>query len=99
MKVFPGATLYNDQDAMAALGTGAVHMAWPLPVRHETIAPQTGIVNLPFALTKPEWKTRAFPSVKMISSYVEPREVMAFLRVADLMYICRNREVQKLEDL
>lgn len=103
VKVFPGATLYNDQDAMAALGTGAVHMVWPLAVRLETVAPQTGIVNLPFALTDAGMENSCFSSglTKMISSYVEPRnlEVMAFLRTADLMYIFKNREVQKLEDL
>lgn len=26
VKVFPASQLYNDQDALAALGTGAVHM-------------------------------------------------------------------------
>lgn len=103
VKVFPAATLYNDQDAMAALGTGAVHMVWPLAVRLETIAPQTGIINLPFALTDDAMENACFSSglTKMISSYVEPRnlEVMAFLRTADLMYIFKSREVQKLEDL
>jgi len=28
VKVFPGSQLYNDQDAMAALGTGSVQMVW-----------------------------------------------------------------------
>ncbi len=103
VKVFPGATLYNDQDAMAALGTGAVHMVWPLAVRLETIAPQAGIINLPFALTDAGMENSCFSAgmTRMISSYVEPRnlEVMAFLRTADLMYIFKSREVRKLEDL
>ncbi|MCB1401182.1 MAG: hypothetical protein KDJ82_15770, partial [Rhodobacteraceae bacterium] len=29
-KVFHAGSLYNDQDAIAALGTGAVHMVWPV---------------------------------------------------------------------
>ncbi|MCD8494440.1 MAG: hypothetical protein LRY23_01265 [Burkholderiaceae bacterium] len=41
VKIFPAGQLYNDQDAMAALGTGAVHMVWPVAVRTETIEPRT----------------------------------------------------------
>ena len=50
-KVFHSSSLYNDQSALAALGTGAVHMAWPVAVRLETIAPQT--VSATFSAAPP----------------------------------------------
>ena len=103
VKVFPGGQLYNDQDAMAALGTGAVHMVWPVAVRLETIHPATGIINLPFVLSDALMTNRCFSSglTKLMSSYVEPRklQVLGFLRTSDLMFVFRDRSVQKLEDL
>src|SRR3990167_136865 len=60
VKVFPGAQLYNEQDAMAALGTGAVHMVWPLAARLETIDPRTGIISLPFMLSDELMENRCF---------------------------------------
>src|SRR5690606_16350208 len=51
VKVFPASQLYNDQDAVAALGTGAVHMVWPVSVRLETLDAGLGYLNLPFGLS------------------------------------------------
>ena len=103
MKVFPAGQLYNDQDAMAALGTGAVHMVWPVAVRLETIDPRTGIINLPFVLSDELMTNRCFAGemTRLMSSYVEPRklQVLAFLRTSDLMFVFKDRDVQKLEDL
>ena len=103
VKVFPGSQLYNDQDAMAALGTGSVQMVWPVAVRLETIDPRTGIINLPFALSDEMMLNRCFNDelTKMISSYVEPRklQVLGFLRTSDLMFTFKDRDVQKLEDM
>jgi len=103
VKVFPGSQLYNDQDAMAALGTGSVQMVWPVAVRLETIDPRTGIINLPFALSDEMMQNRCFNDelTKMISSYVEPRklQVLGFLRTSDLMFTFKDRDVQKLEDM
>lgn len=103
VKVFPGGQLYNDQDAMAALGTGAVHMVWPLWVRLETLDPRTGIVNLPFMVSDQQMTNACFSEglTKQISSFVEPRnlQVLGFLRTADLMFVFKDRDVQKLEDL
>ena len=103
VKVFPASQLYNDQDAMAALGTGAVHMVWPVSVRLETIEPRTGILNLPFAITDEQMVNRCFADglTKFISAYVEPRklQVLGFLRTSDLMFLFRDRDVQKLEDM
>ena len=103
VKVFPGSQLYNDQDAMAALGTGSVQMVWPVAVRLETIDPRTGIINLPFAISDEMMLNRCFNDdlTKMISSYVEPRklQVLGFLRTSDLMFTFKDRDVQKLEDM
>jgi len=103
VKVFPASQLYNDQDAMAALGTGAVHMVWPVAVRLETIDPRTGIINLPFAITDEQMVNRCFTDglTKFMSAYVEPRklQVLGFLRTSDLMFLFRDRDVQKLEDM
>lgn len=41
VKVFHASTLYKDQDAVAALGSGSVHMVWPVAVRLEPIAPES----------------------------------------------------------
>lgn len=103
VKVFPGGQLYNDQDAMAALGTGAVHMVWPLSVRLETLDPRAGIINLPFSMSDELMTNGCFSEglTRLMSSYVEPRnlQVLGFLRTADLMFVFKDRDVQKLEDL
>ncbi len=103
VKVFPAGQLYNDQDALAALGTGAVQMVWPVSVRLETIDPRTGIINLPFGLSDEQMQNACFSSglTKLVSSYVEPRklQVLGFLRTSDLMFLFRNKDVKKLEDI
>lgn len=103
VKVFPAGQLYNDQDAMAALGTGSVQMVWPVAVRLETLDPRTGVINLPFALSDELMTNRCFADgmTRLMSAYVEPRklEILAFLRTSDLMFLFRDRDVQKMEDL
>lgn len=77
VKVFPAGQLYNDQDAMAALGTGAVHMVWPVVVRLETVDPHTGAMNLPFAISDEQMENQCFNNgiTQLMSSYVEPRNL------------------------
>ncbi|HEY0849812.1 MAG TPA: TRAP transporter substrate-binding protein DctP [Bradyrhizobium sp.] len=103
VKVFPAGQIYNDQDALAALGTGAVHMVWPVAVRVESIEPRTGILNLPFAVSDEMMTNQCFSEgiTTLMSSYVEPRnlKILGFLRTADLFFVFRNRDVQKMEDL
>ncbi|HET9650662.1 MAG TPA: TRAP transporter substrate-binding protein DctP [Usitatibacter sp.] len=103
VKVFPAGQLYNDQDAMAALGTGAVHMVWPVAVRLETIDPRTGIINLPFVLSDELMTNQCFNRelTSLMSSYVEPRklQVLGFLRTSDLLFVFKDRDVKKMEDL
>lgn len=103
VKVFPAGQLYNDQDALAALGTGSVHMVWPVAVRLETIDPRTGAMNLPFAISDEQMQNQCFNKgiTQLMSSYVEPRnlKVLGFLRTSDLMFTFRERDVKKMEDL
>ena len=103
VKVFPSGQLYSDQDAIAALGTGAVHMVWPVSVRLETLDPRTGYINLPFAMSDEQMLNRCFANglTKVMSSYMEPRklQVLGLLRTADLLFIFRNRDVKRLEDM
>ncbi|MCD8537112.1 MAG: TRAP transporter substrate-binding protein DctP [Burkholderiaceae bacterium] len=103
VKIFPAGQLYNDQDAMAALGTGAVHMVWPVAVRTETIEPRTGVISLPFALSDKMMTNGCFAKglTQLMSSYVEPRnlKILGFFRTSDLMFIFREREVDSMEDL
>ncbi|MFC4485959.1 TRAP transporter substrate-binding protein DctP [Tepidiphilus baoligensis] len=103
VKIFTAGQLYNDQDALAALGTGAVHMVWPVSVRIETIEPRTGVINLPFAVSDSMMNNSCFMSglSGLMSSYVEPRNlrILGFLRTADLMFVLRDREVKRMEDL
>jgi C4-dicarboxylate-binding protein DctP len=103
VKVFPAGQLYTDQDAVAALGTGAVHMVWPVSVRIETIERRTGAINLPFALSDELMNNQCYAKgiTDLMSGYVEPRnlKILGLLRASDLFFIFRNREATKLEDL
>ena len=102
-KVFHAGTLYKDQDAVAALGTGSVHMVWPVAVRLETIAPQTGVISLPFAITDEMMMQDGAPEAvgKFLSRYVEPRgiRVMGLARTADLFFLFRDEFITDINDL
>jgi len=103
VKVYPASQLFNDQDALAALGTGSVHMVWPVAVRLETVAPSLGFINLPFGLTDEQMANPCYADklTALISDQVEPRqlEVLSLLRTADLMFIFKDRDVQHLDGL
>jgi len=103
VKIFTAGQLYTDQDALAALGTGGVHMVWPVSVRLETVVPDTGVMNLPFALSDDAMLNACFNSglTNMISDLMAPRglEVLGLLRAADLFFIFRDIELTNLEGL
>jgi TRAP-type C4-dicarboxylate transport system substrate-binding protein len=102
VKVFPSSQLYNDQDALAALGTGAVQMVWPVSVRIETIDPRLGAINLPFTLTDKLMHNQCYAKgiTELMSSYVEPRKlkILGLLRAADLFFIMSKRDVKQMSD-
>jgi len=47
VSIFTAGQLYTDQDALAPLGTGGVHMVWPVSVRLETMVPAVGVMACP----------------------------------------------------
>ncbi len=102
-KVFHAGTLYNDQDALAALGTGAVHMVWPVAVRLETIAPEAGVLSLPFAIDDEMMARPGAPEAVAgyLQKYMAPRgiRVMGIARTADLFFLTRHQHLEKMSDL
>lgn len=102
-KLFHAGTLYNDQDALAAIGTGAVHMVWPVAVRLETIAPETGVLSLPFALNDEMMAKDGAPEAvgAYLSKYLEPVGigVLGVARTADLFFLTRNKPIEEMADL
>jgi len=102
-KYFHASTLYNDRDALAALGTGAVHVVLPVTSRLEQLDPRTGVATLPFSLSSSKMTNKCFADgfTKMLSGFLEPKgvQVLGLLRTADLLFLMKNRDVQKIEDL
>ncbi|MVW69925.1 TRAP transporter substrate-binding protein DctP [Bordetella sp. 15P40C-2] len=103
VKVFPASQLYNDQDGLAAIGTGAVHMVWPVSVRLETLDPALGYINLPFGLSDEMMANECFAQglTEMMSERLKSRQlqVLGLLRTADLFFIFRDRDVKSLADM
>lgn len=102
-KYFPASQLYNDRDGLAALGTGAVHMVWPVSSRLEQFDARVGVASLPFALTSEDMTNPCFSQrfTRQISGYLEPRgiQVLGFLRTADLIFLMKDRDIQSGDDL
>ena len=102
-KVFPASQLYNDRDAVGALGTGAVHITWPASVNLEAIDQRVGLLILPFALSDELMMKPAFAKdvTRLTSSFTEPKniEVMALLRTTDLFFLFKERPIRTLADL
>jgi C4-dicarboxylate-binding protein DctP len=103
VSVFHSGTLYTDRDAIAALGTGAVHMVWPVSVNLEPIAPEYGVVNLPFSLTDNFMQSDGAVEElsEMMSAIIEGRgiRVMGLMRTADLIFLFKEQAVTKPADL
>lgn len=102
-RVFHSGTLYKDKDAVAALGSGAVHMVWPVSVQLESIAPQYGVINLPFAISDAmmEGGEVGGDLAAMLSGLVADKgiRVMGLMRTADLMFLFKDKAVAAPADL
>ena len=102
-KYFPASQLYNDINGIAAIGTGSVHMVWPVSSRLEALDPRIGIVSLPFSLTTEEMTNNCFAEglAKQVNSYIDRKgvTVLGFLRTADLMFLMNSKDIQKQEDI
>ena len=102
-KYFAASQLYNDRDALAALGTGAVHMVWPVASRLELFDKRTGVLSLPFGLTEAQMTNECFADglAKEISGYLAPAgmSILGFLRTAELVFLMRDKDIQSVADL
>lgn len=102
-KYFHASTLFNDKDAIAALGTGSVHMVLPVTSRLEQLDARFGVASLPFVLNSGKLSNQCFSNAyaKLLSEYLEPKgvKVMGLLKTADLIFLMKNRDIQKVEDL
>lgn len=102
-KVFPASQLYNDRDAVGALGTGAVHMTWPASVNLEAIDQRVGMLILPFVMSDEQMMKPGFAKdlTQLVSSFTEPKniEVLALLRTADLFFLFKDRPIRTVADL
>jgi C4-dicarboxylate-binding protein DctP len=102
-KVFPSSQLYNDRDAVGALGTGAVHIVWPASVNLEAIDQRVGMLILPFVMSDEQMMKPGFAKdlTKLVSSFTEPKniEVLALLRTTDLFFLFKDRPIRKIADL
>lgn len=100
---FPASQLYNDRDGLSALGTGGVHMVWPVSSRLEVFDVRTGVVSLPFALTQADLTNQCFESgfTKQINGYLTSKGliILGFLRTADLLFIMRDADIKTVADL
>ncbi len=103
VSVFHSGTLYTDRDAIAALGTGSVHMVWPVSVNLESIAPEYGVVNLPFSLTDDFMQAEGASAelAAMMSEIIEGRgiRVLGLMRTADLVFLFQEMAVTEPSDL
>lgn len=96
-KVFHAGTLYKDKEAVAALGSGSVHMVWPVSVQLESIAPQYGVINLPFSISDEMMLRDGTPEAlaQMLSRFVADKgiRVMGLMRTADLVFLFKDMAV------
>lgn len=102
-KIYHAGTLLKDKEAVAALGTGAVHMVWPVSVQLESLSPQYGVINLPFMITDEVMlKPGASDEIAtLMTKYVEDIgiEVLGLMRTADLMFLAKDKEIDTPKDL
>ena len=103
VKLYHAGQLYKDREAVAAIGTGSVHMVWPVSVQLDSINPRYGIVDQPFVLSdammlKPEARKEL---ATWLSSLVSEQglEVMGLMRASELMFLFPDMVVAKPDDL
>ncbi|GAB3678147.1 TRAP transporter substrate-binding protein DctP [Salinisphaera aquimarina] len=101
--VFPSGQIYSDQDALAALGTGAVQMVWPVSVRLETIDQRAGVLSLPFTLKTADMQKACYRQQvsDLLTSFVDKRnlKVLTLLRAADLIFLFGDKNIDSLQDM
>lgn len=103
VEVYHSSSLFKDSEALASIGTGTVHMVWPVSVQLEAIAPDYGVVNLPFAITD-ALMTKEGAAQELsdtLSEMVAGRglRVMGLMRAGDLVFLFPDSFVESEEAL
>lgn len=96
--------LFKDAEAVQALGTGSVHMVWPVSAHLEALNEEYGIVSLPFSLDdkkvleNPEFRKEI---VGLLNSFVEGNgiRVLGLMRTAEGIILTKDKELKELKDL
>jgi TRAP-type C4-dicarboxylate transport system substrate-binding protein len=104
VKVFSGGQLFTDKSAIMALGTGAVHMVWPVSVHVEALRQSYGVVNLPFALSDElilEEKGFKEDLLDVLSKTMTQKVigVMGLLRADELVFVFKDHRPKTVNDM
>lgn len=102
-ELYPGGQLYNDLDALRALGTGSVHMVWPVSVQLENFNPAYGVISLPFVIADEKMQDDTYRQqiLDLLSPLVEENgiKVLGLTRTTDGMFISNSKKLESVEDL
>ncbi|MEC1525432.1 TRAP transporter substrate-binding protein DctP [Neobacillus niacini] len=102
--IHSGGQLFKDGEAIQALGTGSVHMVWPVSAHLEALNQKYGVVSLPFGLNDKtilenvEYRTEL---TGLLNSFVEDKgiKVLGLMRTAEGIILTKDKELKNLKDL
>ncbi|MEK4921045.1 TRAP transporter substrate-binding protein DctP [Cytobacillus sp. FSL R5-0569] len=102
--IHPGGQLFKDGEAIQALGTGSVHMVWPVSAHLEALNEDYGVISLPFILDdqtiidQPEYREEM---TRLLDSYVEENgiKVLGVMRTAEGIFLSSDKELKNIKDL
>jgi len=103
-ELYPSGQLYTDPDAVAAMGTGSVHIAWPPSAILEALNEKVSIIGLPFALDDEVMlNNQGFKDDlnELISSLLEEKNIrfLGLLRATGGVLISTDKRLATAEDL
>ncbi len=95
VELYPAGQLYADKAAVAALGTGSVHMTWPVTVNVETLVPAFALMNFPMfieddlMLKNPQFRKDLR---EMLSRLLAPKNIrlMGIVRTSEALCIFKK---------
>ena len=104
VRVFSGSQLFSDQPAIMALGTGAVHMVWPVSVHVEALRQSYGVVNLPFSFSdKLILEEKGFKDglLEVLSNALPQKviRVMGLMRADELIFVFKEQRPVSVCDM
>lgn len=102
VKIYPAATLFKDGEAVEALGTGAVHMVWPVSSHFESLSESYGVAALPFGITDDRMADEKFRNqlTTNLNGYVEEKgvKILGLLRTAESIFLAKDIELKSIND-